>query len=197
MKKFSLYFLLLAFLMFPSIASAHTHLEASNPANGQVISGELKDITLTFEEQIEKLSTMKLLKNGKEIPFSQVQVQAEKMIGSFNKSIENGPYVIQWIIAGEDGHPVIGEIKFTVQRNQNKQVSTVVKSNQNQVDNGNALQTSANLQKSDDKNKHKENAEKKTEKTDDRLFNTNTTAAIVGFIVIFAFAFLAFFRKKR
>ncbi|MFJ5761257.1 copper resistance protein CopC [Neobacillus sp. NPDC093182] len=76
MKKFSLLILCLLVLL-PSVVSAHTHLSESNPIEGQVVVDELKEITLTFDGNIEKLSSMKIVKNGSELTAHQVQIEAE------------------------------------------------------------------------------------------------------------------------
>ena len=67
MKK--LFFLIICTLvMIPTIANAHTELTTSNPAAGQVVTEDLTELVLTFAGEIESLSTMKLTKDGQEIP---------------------------------------------------------------------------------------------------------------------------------
>ncbi|MFD0049746.1 copper resistance protein CopC [Actinomycetes bacterium NPDC127524] len=112
MKKV-LFFLAGLFLMVPVAASAHTGLESSNPAKGQVITSELKKISLVFESKVENLSTMKVMKGEVEVPVS-VKVNDSNMTGVLSKPLESGSYKIMWKIVGEDGHPISGEIPFTV-----------------------------------------------------------------------------------
>ncbi|WP_144550353.1 copper resistance CopC family protein [Bacillus sp. X1(2014)] len=115
MKK--LLFLLVGMLvMLPSIASAHTELTTSNPTSGQVVKEDLKEIVLTYEGKIESLSTMKLVKEGKEVPLVSATPKENRLIGTLLGPLENGSYMIKWSIAGEDGHPISGEIPFTVQK---------------------------------------------------------------------------------
>jgi len=115
MKK--LLFLIIGILVFiPTVVSAHTELTASNPANGAVVKEDLKDIVLTYEGEIESLSTMKLQKDGKEIPFISVEPKGNQLMGKLPSPLENGSYTIQWNIAGEDGHPLSGEIAFSVDK---------------------------------------------------------------------------------
>ena len=40
------------------------------------------------------------------------------MVGILAEPLANGAYNIQWNIAGVDGHPISGEINFTVQRDE-------------------------------------------------------------------------------
>ncbi|MCM3117187.1 copper resistance protein CopC [Neobacillus sp. MER 74] len=115
MKKL-LFVLIVMLVTLPSIASAHTELTTSNPTSGQVVKEDLKEIVLTYEGKIESLSTMTLVKDGKKIPLVSVTPNDNQLIGSLSTPLENGTYSIQWSIAGEDGHPISGEIPFTVQK---------------------------------------------------------------------------------
>ena len=115
MKKF-LFILVGMLVLLPSIACAHTELTTSNPTSGQVVKEDLKEIVLTYEGKIESLSTMTLVKDGKEIPLVSVTPNDNQLIGTLSTALENGTYSVQWSIAGEDGHPISGEIPFTVQK---------------------------------------------------------------------------------
>jgi copper resistance protein C len=113
-----LFFLIISTLFIvPTIANAHIALTTSNPENGQVVTEDLTELVLTFEGQIESLSTMKLLKVGQEVPIN-VELQEKQMIGTLSTPLDNGSYLIEWSIAGEDGHLITGEIPFTVQMEQ-------------------------------------------------------------------------------
>lgn len=50
------------FIIFPSMASAHTGLESSTPESEQVVTDYLNEIILTFAGEIESLSTMSLVR---------------------------------------------------------------------------------------------------------------------------------------
>jgi copper resistance protein C len=116
MKKI-FFIIICALVMLPTIANAHTELTGSNPAAGQVVAEDLTEIVLTFAGKIESLSTMKLKKDGQEIPLT-VGIEEKQMKGSISTPLENGSYVIDWRIAGKDGHLITGEIPFTVQMEQ-------------------------------------------------------------------------------
>jgi copper resistance protein C len=110
-----LFFLIIgALFIVPTVANAHTALTSTNPADGQVVTEELTELVLTFAGEIESLSTMKLLKDGQEVPLK-VELQEKQMIGTLSTPLDNGSYAIEWSIAGEDGHLITGEIPFTVQ----------------------------------------------------------------------------------
>jgi copper resistance protein C len=118
-----LFFTILTFIFVPSNANAHTSLTSSNPADGQVVNENLTELLLVFEGEIESLSTMKLLKDGQEVPLN-LELQEKQMIGTVSTPLDNGSYVIEWNIAGEDGHLITGEIPFTVQLDQGEQEQT-------------------------------------------------------------------------
>src|SRR4051794_680870 len=115
MKKILL-LLISMLVMLPAIASAHTELTNSNPTSGQVVKEDLKEIVLTYEGKIESLSTMKLVKEGEGVPLVSATPKENQLIGTLAAPLENGSYTIKWSIAGEDGHPISGEIPFTVQK---------------------------------------------------------------------------------
>ncbi|MFP5113867.1 copper resistance CopC family protein [Bacillaceae bacterium C204] len=115
MKKL-LFLLICILVMIPTVASAHTELTSSNPATNQMVKVDLKEIVLTYEGKIESLSSMTLVKNGKQVPFVGVTPKENKLIGTISAPLENGSYTIKWSIAGEDGHPITGEIPFNVQK---------------------------------------------------------------------------------
>ncbi|MEH6942995.1 copper resistance CopC family protein [Bacillus sp. JJ722] len=117
MKK-SIFTFLLLLLVIPTMASAHTGLVSSNPSEGQVIKEDLTELTLKFDSEIEKLSTMKLIIDNKEVPLAKVEVNEKEMKGTLSAPLENGAYMIEWKIVGEDGHSIEGEIPFSVETEQ-------------------------------------------------------------------------------
>jgi copper resistance protein C len=186
--------LILFILIFiPSIVSAHTGLSSSNPAEGQVVATELSEITLSYEGSIEKLSTMKLVSDGAEIPFEQIQVVEKQMVGTLAKTLENGSYQIQWSIAGEDGHPIKGEINFSVQMIAKSEVPAPDLSDTDQV------------KKDEEQPVTESEQQDQTKETD--LGNTNEDAAtkststrttmLIGLVVIIGIGFVFLIRKKR
>ncbi|MCM3601777.1 copper resistance protein CopC [Robertmurraya korlensis] len=115
MKKLLIIFISLLVLILPSVVSAHTEITSSIPEAGQVVKEETKEITLTFGGEIESLSTMTLMKDGQDIKFESVQAQGNQLIGLLGTPLESGSYIINWNIVGGDGHPLTGEIPFSVQ----------------------------------------------------------------------------------
>ncbi|MCM3729462.1 copper resistance protein CopC [Neobacillus cucumis] len=181
MKK--LLFLLMSLLvMIPSIASAHTELTSSNPAANQVVIEDQKQIVLTYEGKIESLSTMTLVKDGQEIPFDHVTPKDNQLIGIISTPLENGSYTIKWSIAGEDGHPITGEIPFTVQKEVKEELKAETK------------------QPVTPKKEEPKKADVKQNKTDnpsrDNISNMNTIIVVSVVVILFIGLFLLFRRKR-
>jgi copper resistance protein C len=190
----------------PSLASAHTQLTSSNPQEGQVITEDFKEITLTFGGNIEKLSTMVLLKDGKDIPLDPIQIQETNIAGPLKAPLGNGTYSIQWKIAGHDGHPVTGEIQFEVKKENMNQDANSPASNQVQGTNGEEQQnqtlTDQNQGTSGDEMEittiktDQKDQEKIDEKNTGKSSNNVIIAIFIGMLVILVIGFLLLLRKK-
>ncbi|MDQ1004862.1 methionine-rich copper-binding protein CopC [Neobacillus niacini] len=106
----------LLFFIFGANVFAHSHLEDSSPKNGEIVTESLKAITLTFETAIEPTSSFTLNdKKNNSIPLSEVSISGNQLIANVEDNLTNGAYTINWKIIGEDGHPLEGEIPFTIQ----------------------------------------------------------------------------------
>lgn len=195
MKKIIL-FLFCALLIVPTFVSAHTSLSSSNPSEGQVVTENLEQIILTYATPIEELSTMDLIKDGNVIPLADIKVENKQLMGSITKPLENGSYIIQWKIIGEDGHPITGEINFVVQNDQNASEANPVTPEENAGTQEDDSQTNQIEQQNDDQN----NASDLSEKTDVQSDNSSSSTLITVFIiliVIFGVVLLFFTRKKK
>ncbi|PAD67880.1 hypothetical protein CHH83_16440 [Bacillus sp. 7586-K] len=113
MKK--ILFIMICFvLFFPFMASAHTTLESSTPSAGEVVTTELKEITLEFAGEIENKSTFTLKSNNDVVQVDSITVDGKTLTGQIPTPLKNGEYTITWNIAATDGHLLSGEIPFTV-----------------------------------------------------------------------------------
>lgn len=194
MKKIIL-FLVCTLLAVPSFVSAHTSLSSSNPSEGQVVTENLEQIILTFATSIEELSTMDMVKDGNKIPLEGIKVENKQLIGTIAKPLDNGAYIIQWTIVGEDGHPIKGEINFVVQTDQNAIEENPVTPEESKTNQEDDSQNGQIDQNSEDQN----TASDTVEKTDDQN-NDSSTMLITVFIiliVIFGIVLLFFTGKKK
>ncbi|MCM3691395.1 copper resistance protein CopC [Neobacillus niacini] len=195
MKKIIL-FLVCTLLVVPSFVSAHTSLTSSNPSEGQVVTENLEQIILTFGTSIEELSTMDLVKDGTKLPLGEVKVENKQLTGTIAKPLENGSYIIQWTIVGEDGHPIKGEINFAVQNDQNAVEENPVTPEDSEVNQEDDNQTDQIEQKSE----NQITASDTVENSDDQNDNNSSTMLITVFIVlivIFGIVLLLFTGKKK
>jgi copper resistance protein C len=106
----------LLFFILGSQVFAHSHLADSTPKSGEVLIEPLKDITLSFETDLEPTSSFTLIdSNGTAIPLSEVALKGNQLLGTLEAELSDGDYTIQWKIIGTDGHQLEGDVPFTVQ----------------------------------------------------------------------------------
>lgn len=106
--------LTICFFLFGGNAFAHTGLESSNPSDGSTVTDPIEEITLTFLTKIEQTSSFKIQgPNNKEVPVKDIVVVDDIMTGTVD-GMENGEYTLTWNIIGADGHPIQGDLSFTV-----------------------------------------------------------------------------------
>lgn len=108
--------LLLFFLMFtfPFSAQAHTTLLSSTPTEGQSVTEVLTEVELVFGTEIEEGSTMSIEGEAGSYEFDDIAIKNNVMTGNFSETLPNGSYRILWNIIGEDGHPIEGNIAFSM-----------------------------------------------------------------------------------
>ncbi|MGG3805137.1 copper resistance CopC family protein [Metabacillus fastidiosus] len=189
MIKKVLLFTFIIFVAFVNNAFAHTGLESSSPQNGEVITKELQQITLTFETKIEQNSTFNLqTSSGESIPIENIQLSGNQLVGNFSKPLENGDYQVEWKIIGVDGHPIDGKFSFSV--------SLPVA--EAPVEEQEKPQTQPNVEKNTDQNTGTVN---ETEEKDAQLDNSQSNIlipVIIGVLVVIVIGgFFLVLRKKK
>lgn len=113
MKKTLICWMIFLFVM-PGFAFAHTELEESTPQDGETTEEVLKNIELTFGTEIEAESTITLTdESGEEVPVSEM-VEGNVVTAELEEPLSNGNYTAEWLVVGEDGHPVEGKLSFEV-----------------------------------------------------------------------------------
>lgn len=113
--KWFVLFILVLFVVQPFSVSAHTSLKNSNPAEGEVIQGDLTKIRLNFDTAIEKTSTVELkTAQGDVISLEKPLIIGNEWSAAVQQKLESGTYLIRWKLISEDGHPVEGTIRFDV-----------------------------------------------------------------------------------
>ncbi|MDR7075837.1 methionine-rich copper-binding protein CopC [Neobacillus niacini] len=187
MKKL-LIFMFCLIMFVPSVVLAHTSLSSSNPTEGQVVTENLEQITLDFATPIEVLSTMELVKDGKKVALGEIKVENKQLIGRISDPLDNGSYKIHWKIVGEDGHPIKGEINFSVQTDQNQSEANPATPEENQVTQDQNSQS----------NQTEQNSVSDTVEQTENKSSSNTLVIIaVILVVIFGIVLLMFTGKKK
>jgi len=95
-------------------ASAHTHLKSSNPAEGAKLTAAPKEITLTFEDEVQLTAVSVSGADGKAKALTPLPAQATKEATVALPALAAGNYTVNWRAAGHDGHVMTGHVKFSV-----------------------------------------------------------------------------------
>ncbi|WP_277678871.1 copper resistance CopC family protein [Gracilibacillus dipsosauri] len=181
------------FMIVPSFVSAHTSLSSSNPTEGQIVTENLEQITLDFATTIEELSTMELVKDGNKVTLGEIKVENKQLIGRISDPLDNGSYTIHWKIIGEDGHPINGEINFSIQTDQSQSETNPATPKENQDTQDQNSQSDQTEQNSVKQN----NASDTVEQTDNNSSSTILVIIAVILVVIFGISLLLFTGKKK
>ena len=96
-------------------AQAHTSLVSSTPAEGQVVTSPLANITLTFDEDLLPSADTISLNDGQGnvVTSQQVQPSGAEISIPWPSDLPSGPYEIAYRVVASDGHPLIGAVQFT------------------------------------------------------------------------------------
>jgi methionine-rich copper-binding protein CopC len=106
---------LLALLLPPAAALAHSELRRSVPASGAVLAAAPERFELHFNERVQVTAIRLFRDGGAEIPFPARRAirEAEAEILPA-PALDPGAYRIEWRAISRDGHPVGGTIRFAV-----------------------------------------------------------------------------------
>lgn len=107
--------LCLLMVLIPIATLAHTTLTSSNPEAGQVLTEQIEQLELTFATEIEEGSSMILQGPSGTVEVTEVSIAGNVMLGTLINELANGQYTISWKIIGADGHPIEGEVPFSVE----------------------------------------------------------------------------------
>lgn len=99
-----------------SVASAHTDLVSSDPADGAVLSAPPTTVTLTFSEALLGQGNTISVNDeaGTVIASVPVTPQDAVLTAPWPTGTEPGTYRIAYRAVADDGHPITGEITVTI-----------------------------------------------------------------------------------
>ena len=98
------------------VASAHAALVRSVPERGARLDEPLQQVELTFSEPVEAgFSQLTLERTGGEpVELGPVEAEGETLRARVTGSMPAGDYVLRYRVLSADGHPVEGEVPFSV-----------------------------------------------------------------------------------
>ena len=115
--------LLLLFLLFPGLASAHAYLIKSVPPGRATLFTSPAKIQLWFNERLEpRYSSASVLDpDGKRVDLDNAQVSSDdpKQLAIGVKQLQSGRYTVKFRVLSVDGHVVEQSFPFTVRETKN------------------------------------------------------------------------------
>lgn len=100
--------------MFAVTASAHTHLQQSNPADNSVITASPTHLVLSFSEAA-RLTALSIQKdNEPERKLQPPSTAAAQQISVPLPPLAPGAYSVSWHVLSDDGHVMSGTLHFTL-----------------------------------------------------------------------------------
>lgn len=107
-------------LSLPEIAFAHLDLVSSEPASGAVLDSPPEHVHLRFNEELDTFESSVAVfdSDGNKVDSGDSQVnledRSEIQVG-LASDLAPGVYTIKWVAVDDnDGHPIEGEIQFTI-----------------------------------------------------------------------------------
>ncbi|MDR8407426.1 copper resistance protein CopC [Nonomuraea sp. 3-1Str] len=101
----------MVFTASPSLA--HDSLKSSSPAKNAKVAS-VKEIELEYSAQVRFPAVVLHDSAGKQVTVGTPRTAGHKVFAEVPQPLEPGSYVIGWRVVSSDGHPIEGEILFTV-----------------------------------------------------------------------------------
>ena len=99
-------------------AMAHAIVTKSSPAQGAEVAAMPREVSITFNEKVEKLFSTAILADGSgktiSTPKAQIDPANPAMLRLAVPVLASGKYLVKWTAVGGDGHRRTGDIRFTV-----------------------------------------------------------------------------------
>ncbi|MFF4986774.1 copper resistance protein CopC [Streptosporangium saharense] len=94
-------------------ALAHDQLRSSSPAKGSSVPSPER-IELVFSARVHFPAVVLRRADDTQAPLSAPRTEGPKVTADVTEPLAAGGYVIAWRVVSSDGHPIEGEIPFTV-----------------------------------------------------------------------------------
>lgn len=94
---------------------AHAELVSSEPAAGATVPSGLRQLSLTFNEDLSPGSQLVVYADQfAPVPGVTSTVDGPVLRAEFAAALREGVYTVQWTAVGSDGHPVAGSYQFAI-----------------------------------------------------------------------------------
>ena len=102
-------------LMSASPALAHDQLIGSNPKNDAKLDKQPEWLELEFSGDIQEIGTeIQVMHKGKDVSAGEIAVDGRKVTSALPDDLEPGDYKVVWRVVSSDGHPISGDLTFTI-----------------------------------------------------------------------------------
>ncbi|GGF57160.1 hypothetical protein GCM10011366_26270 [Ornithinimicrobium tianjinense] len=97
-------------------AAAHDDLVGSEPTDGATVEQAPESLVLTFSGAVSELGTQVVVTGPDGSPVSEGEpaVDGDRVEQELADDLAAGGYTVLWRVTSEDGHPISGELGFTV-----------------------------------------------------------------------------------
>lgn len=106
------------FVAAPSAAFAHDELIGSTPSNGEIVEVGPTEIDLRYSanplEGAGATEVLVISPSGAEVQQGDPVLDRNGVIQELSGADERGTYTVVWRIVSSDGHPISGELTFSV-----------------------------------------------------------------------------------
>jgi len=100
----------------PSVASAHTDFESSQPADGSTVEGPLDDVILDFTGTPTAIDDGIVVADALGVQYVPVEVTQDdlRITARFDPALGDGSYTLAWQVRSDDTHTKSGSFSFVV-----------------------------------------------------------------------------------
>lgn len=103
------------FVVWSSFAFAHSHLESSAPAAGEVVQYSIRNILLTFTKPISKEKSSVIIVAPVHFEMGEPEFGSNTITLPVNGALPPGTYRVEWKVANPPAmHETEGSYEFTV-----------------------------------------------------------------------------------
>lgn len=98
-------------------ASAHDRLVSSDPESGAVLASAPQEAVLTFSSEVQELGTVVEVQDdaGEPAGGGEASVEGRDVVLALPPDLEGGDYALVYRVTSSDGHPISGEVPFTLE----------------------------------------------------------------------------------